>query len=54
LLLLEDILAVFGDKEIAVARELTKKFEEIKRGSVKEVLEDFRQQKSRGEFVIVL
>jgi 16S rRNA (cytidine1402-2'-O)-methyltransferase len=51
---LADILAVFGDKEIAVARELTKKFEEVKRDSVKQVSEHFRKEKPRGEFVIML
>ncbi len=51
---LEDIKTVFGDKEIAVARELTKKFEELKRGSAKDILEDFKQRKPRGEFVVIL
>jgi 16S rRNA (cytidine1402-2'-O)-methyltransferase len=51
---LEDILAVFGDKEIAVARELTKKFEEIKRGKTSEIAEYFQKNKPRGEFVVVI
>lgn len=51
---LEDIQAVFGEREIFVARELTKKFEEIKRGSAKDILEGLKQQKPRGEFVIVI
>ncbi|PIP19171.1 MAG: 16S rRNA (cytidine(1402)-2'-O)-methyltransferase [Candidatus Omnitrophica bacterium CG08_land_8_20_14_0_20_41_16] len=51
---LEDILAVFGDKEIVTARELTKKFEEVKRGPVKDILEELRRQKPRGEFVVVI
>ena len=51
---LEDINTVFGDKEITVARELTKKFEEIIRASPRVVLEKFRQSKPRGEFVIVI
>lgn len=51
---LEDIYAIFGDKEVVVARELTKKFEELKRGSAKTVLESLKHQKPRGEFVIVI
>jgi len=51
---LQDIQDILGDREIVVLRELTKKFEEIKRGSAKDILEDFKQQKPRGEFVIVL
>lgn len=51
---LEDIQAVFGDKEIVCCRELSKKFEEVKRGSTKEILAAFRKQKPRGEFVIIV
>lgn len=51
---LEDIQSIFGDKEVVVARELTKKFEEAKRGSAKAVLESLKHQKPRGEFVVVI
>ena len=51
---LEDIGALFGDKEIAVIRELTKKFEEVKRGSRVKLKEYFAKSKPRGEFVLVL
>ena len=51
---LEDVSAVFGDKEIAVARELTKKFEEVKRGSAKDIQGDFQKERPRGEFVVVI
>jgi len=51
---LEDINAVFGNKEIAVARELTKKFEEILRASPKVIQEKLSKNKPRGEFVIVI
>ena len=51
---LEDIQAIFGEREVVVARELTKKFEEVKRGSAKIILEELKQQKPRGEFVIII
>lgn len=51
---LEDIIEVFGDKEIAVARELTKKFEEVLRASPKDIHAKLSMSKPRGEFVIVI
>lgn len=51
---LEDILSVFGDRDVAVAREITKKFEEIKRAKVSRIIQDFRTHKPRGEFVVVI
>jgi len=51
---LEDIQEVFPEREIVCARELTKKFEEIKRGSLKEIQESLKKQKPRGEFVVVI
>ena len=49
--MLEDILNVFGNREIALAREITKKFEEVIRGSVSEVIEVADTLK--GEMVVV-
>lgn len=51
---LEDIGLVFGDKEITVARELTKKFEEVLRAHPKIIQEKLAKNKLRGEFVIVI
>jgi len=51
---LQDIQEVFGQREIACCRELTKKFEEIKRGSAKDILGEFKQDKPRGELVVVI
>jgi len=51
---LEDISIVFGDKEITVARELTKKFEETLRASSKIIHEKLSKNKPRGEFVIII
>ena len=51
---LADIQDIFGDKEIVCCRELTKKFEEIKRGCAKDISEYFKKQKPRGEFTVVI
>jgi len=51
---LEDILAVFGDIEIAVCRELTKKFEEVKRDKVQDIINTLQKQPPRGEFVVII
>ena len=51
---LGDIQDIFGDKEIACARELTKKFEQIHRGSAKDILEGFKARPPKGEFVLVV
>lgn len=53
---LGDFIEHFGGKRrVAVARELTKKFEEFQRGTLEEVRSYFaRQNKVRGEIVIVV
>lgn len=51
---LQDIYNVLGDREIVVARELTKIFEEIKGGKVSSFLADGLQGKVRGEFTIII
>jgi 16S rRNA (cytidine1402-2'-O)-methyltransferase len=51
---LQDIKDVLGDIELVIAREITKKFEEIRRGSAGELLSYFKQCKVRGEFVIII
>jgi len=51
---LQDIQKYMGNKEVVLGRELTKKFEEIKRGKVKEILDNKNSLKIKGEFVIVI
>jgi 16S rRNA (cytidine1402-2'-O)-methyltransferase len=49
-----DLLEVLGDRPAAIARELTKLHEEVRRGSLSELLEGLRREPARGEVVIVL
>jgi 16S rRNA (cytidine1402-2'-O)-methyltransferase len=51
---LEDLLAVLGDRQICVAREMTKMFEEFWRGTISGALEHFKSQQPRGEFTLVV
>lgn len=52
--LLEDILAVYGDVEIALARELTKVFEEVRREKVSAAIAHFSAERPRGEFIVIV
>lgn len=52
---LEDSMAIFGqERKIIVARELTKKFEEVKRDFPTEILEYFKKGKVRGEITFLV
>ena len=52
---LEDLArAGAGDRAASVAREMTKQFEEVRRGTVAELAAYYSEQSPRGEFVIVL
>ncbi len=51
---LQDVLEIFGDRQVSVARELTKKFEEVFRGKVTGAIEKFQETSPRGEFTIII
>lgn len=52
---LEDVVAVLGNRPIAVARELTKLHEEFVRGSGEQVLEELRSRPSiKGEITVLI
>ncbi len=51
---LEDMLSFFGDRRISLCRELTKIHEEIRRTTLSEAVEYYRQNKPKGEFVLVI
>lgn len=49
---LTDMLNILGNRKCSISREITKKFEEVYRGNLDEVIEEVRD--SKGEFVIVI
>lgn len=51
---LDAIAQVFGEREIVVARELTKQFEEIVRGSAATLKARFEAGPVRGEFTLII
>lgn len=51
---LEDVERILGNREIAIARELTKLHEEIWRGRVSEARDHYSAQVPRGEFTLVV
>lgn len=51
---LKDMLETFGDRRIALCRELTKMFEEIKRTTLSEAVQFYENNPPKGEFVLVV
>lgn len=51
---LQDALEVYGDRQAAVANDLTKKFETMYRDSLSELAKRFAEEKILGEYCIVI
>ncbi len=51
---LEDLAGIDSERQVAVAREMTKTFEECRRGPVSEVLAYFREKGVKGEICLVI
>ncbi len=51
---INDLFVHFGNRRIVVARELTKKFEEIVRGPIDAVLIELKKKTPRGEYVVIV
>lgn len=52
--LLEDLQRVLGNRRVALARELTKRYEEVFRGTIADALAHLRARPPRGEFTLVV
>lgn len=51
---LTDMLKVFGDREIALVKEITKLYETAERTTLSAAVEKFAEQKPLGEFVLIV
>lgn len=51
---LNQMAEAMADRQIMVARELTKKFETVYRGTVKEVIKKLESDNTKGEFVVII
>ncbi len=51
---LKDMLDIWGDRRIIIARELTKKYEEIIRGNLNQVLTEINTKEIKGEITLVV
>jgi 16S rRNA (cytidine1402-2'-O)-methyltransferase len=52
--LLEELVNYMPDRFLVICRELTKKFEEVRRGYPAELLLDFNNRINKGEIVVIL
>ncbi len=51
---LQDALTVFGDREAAIANDLTKYYEQVERGRLSKLIASFTDQPLRGEYIAVI
>ena len=52
---LKDFYEYFGpEREISISKELTKIFENTQRGKIKDIIDNYKNKKLKGEFVIVV
>jgi 16S rRNA (cytidine1402-2'-O)-methyltransferase len=51
---LDDAFRILGERQVMVAREMTKLYEEIYRGTLSEVLKEIGEEEIKGEVTIVL
>ncbi|MHC2994391.1 MAG: 16S rRNA (cytidine(1402)-2'-O)-methyltransferase [Candidatus Atribacteria bacterium] len=51
---LKDMLDMWGDRKITVARELTKRYEEIIRGKLSQVINEIDSREIKGEITLVV
>lgn len=51
---LNDMLSVLGDRRVAVANDLTKRYEEVRRNRISQLLPHFQEHRPRGEYTLVI
>lgn len=48
------LLKAAGDREASTVREITKKYEEVKHGTLGSLLEYYKENPPKGEFVVIV
>lgn len=51
---LQDLQRILGDRQVTLARELTKRYEQFIRGTLSQLSEHFRQTEPRGECTLIV
>lgn len=52
--MLNDVLNILGDRDVALAKEMTKVFEEVRRGPISGILGTLNDERVRGEYTVVV
>lgn len=52
--MIDDVAEILGQRKMVIGRELTKKFEEIIRGTPEEIKQSFGERKVKGELVVLI
>jgi len=52
--MLQDLLDILGDRELVLAREITKAFEEIARGKISDFIKQRNNDKIKGEVTLII
>ena len=52
--LLEELVELYPERRVVLARELTKKFEEVRSGNPRQLLEEMQKRAVKGEFVVLM
>jgi 16S rRNA (cytidine1402-2'-O)-methyltransferase len=52
--MLNDLTEVLGNRDIVLAKEMTKMFEQVVRGSAREVLSSLKDITIKGEYTVIV
>jgi 16S rRNA (cytidine1402-2'-O)-methyltransferase len=52
--MLTDVYEILGNRDMVLAKEMTKMFEEVKKESVSTILFSLEDEKVRGEYTIIV
>jgi 16S rRNA (cytidine1402-2'-O)-methyltransferase len=52
--MLSDVYDILGDRKIALAKEMTKVYEDVGRGPISRILSSLKDTEIRGEYTIIV